>query len=93
MTIGLLHASMSIPEAHSLKEKRMVLRSLKDRIRNEINISVAETGKQDLWQAAEIAFVTVAAEKNVVERRLSDVANWLQSTPRIVLLDYVTQYL
>ena len=71
----------------------MVLRSVKDRIRNEINVSVAEVGKQDLWQASELAFVTVSAEKKVVERRLSDVSSMLHSNPRIVILDFVTQIL
>ncbi|MFH0879773.1 MAG: DUF503 domain-containing protein [Lentisphaerota bacterium] len=91
MIIGLLHASLSIPEAHSLKDKRMVLRSLKDRIRNTMNVSVAEVGKQDLWKSSELAFVTVAAEKSVVEKRLSEVSTALHSNPRITLMDYVTQ--
>jgi len=91
--IGLLHASLSIPEANSLKDKRMVLRSVKDRIRNEINVSVAEVDKQDIWKSAEVAFVTVAAEKDVVEKRLSAVSRMLQSNPRLVLLDYATQLL
>ena len=68
MVIGFLQASLSIPEARSLKDKRMVLRSLKDRARNKMNISVAEIDKQDKWQAAEIAFVTIAAEKKVVDK-------------------------
>ena len=93
MVIGLLQATLSIPESHSLKDKRMVLRSVKDRIRNEINVSVAEVGKQDLWQSSELAFVTVAAEKDVVEKRLADVASHLRSDPRAILLDYSTELL
>ena len=91
MVIGLLHTSLSIPESRSLKDKRGVLRSLKDRLRNEMNISVAEVGKQDLWNAAELAFVTVANEKPVVEKRLSAVAERLRSNPRVVLLDIHTE--
>jgi uncharacterized protein len=93
MIIGLLQASISIPESRSLKDKRMVLRSLKDRALNKINCSVAEVDKQDLWQAAELAFVTVAAQKDVVEKRLSEIAEHLRSDPRYVLLDYQTQLL
>jgi uncharacterized protein YlxP (DUF503 family) len=52
---------------------------------------VAEVGDQDLWQAAELAFVTVAATKDVVERRLAEVRTFLNSTPRWVLLDTETQ--
>ena len=93
MIIGLLQASLSIPHAHSLKDKRQVLRSLKDRAVNKWNVSVAEVDKQDLWQAAVLAFVTVAAEKEVVEKRLAEIAEALHGDPRYVLLDYQTHLL
>lgn len=91
MVIGLLRASLSLPESHSLKDKRSVLRSLKDRIRNEMNVSVAEVGRQDAWQMAEMAFVTVAAEREVVEKRLAEVSKVLHSSPRHVLLEVHTE--
>ena len=59
MVIGLLIAKLSIPEARSLKDKRSVLRSAKDIIRNRINVSVAEVDDQDLWKSATLAFVSV----------------------------------
>jgi len=93
MTIGLLQVRISIPEAHSLKEKRQVLRSLKDRIKNTMNVSVAETGRQDAWQFSELAFVTVAGTSEVVDKRLAAVANTLQANPRLVVLDLSTQHL
>lgn len=91
MVIGLLQATLSIPDARSLKDKRMVLRSLKDRAVSKMNVSVAEVDKQDLWQSAVLAFVTVAAEKDVVEKRLSEISSFLRSDPRYVLIDYETQ--
>jgi len=87
LIIGLLEADISIPESRSLKDKRQVIRSLKDRILNAMNVSVAETGRQDARQFAEMAFVTVSAQKEVVEKRLSAVQQVLQSNPRMVLLD------
>ncbi len=93
MVIGLLQASISIPEARSLKDKRSVLRSLKDRIVARMNVSVAEIGKQDIWKSAEMAFVTVAAHTEPVEKRLAEIRNVLQSNPRFVLIDTVTQML
>lgn len=77
MVIGLLTATISIPESRSLKDKRAVLRSLKDRILNHHNVSVAEVGRQDVWQASDLAFVTVAAEKGIVEKRLSELGEIL----------------
>ena len=93
MRIGLLEASISIPDAHSLKEKRSVLRSLKDRVRNTMNVSVAEVGRQDAWQFSEMAFVTVAAEHEVVQKRLAELSTVLHSNPRYVLLNIRTEIL
>ncbi len=92
MVIGLLQAHISIPESRSLKDKRSVLRSLKDRIHNEMNVSVAEIGDQDLWQSARLAFVTVAATGDVVDQRLAEVGRRLSGNPRIVLLDIETSH-
>jgi uncharacterized protein len=91
--IGLVQARLSIPDARSLKDKRMVLRSLKDRALNKMNVSVAEVDDQDLWQSAVLAFVTVAAEKDVVEKRISEISSFLRSDPRYVLLDVETSLL
>lgn len=93
MVIGLVQARLSLPEARSLKDKRMVLRSLKDRALNKMNVSVAEVDHQDLWQSAVLAFVTVAAEKDVVEKRISEITSHLRSDPRCVLIDVETSLL
>lgn len=85
MIIGLLEISFSIPESRSLKDKRSVIRSIRDRILNEVNVSVAEVGRQDEWRFCEMAFVTIAAQGEVVEKRLSAIQRKLQSNPMIVL--------
>ncbi len=93
MVIGLLQARISIPESRSLKDKRSVLRSLKDRVLNKMNVSVAEVGQQDAWQFSELAFVTVAAEKDVVDQRLAELTEMLHGNPRHVLLEIQTELL
>ncbi len=91
MIIGLITATLSIPEARSLKDKRSVVRGLKDRLRNSMNVSVAEVGAQDKWQRAELAFVTVAADGKTVQARIAKLADRLRANPRWVLLDYNTE--
>ena len=91
MVIGCLQAKLSIPAARSLKDKRMVLRSLKDRLMNKRNISVAEVDFQDVWKSAVLAVVTVASEKEVVEKRLAEVSEFIRSNPEIVLLDIMVE--
>ena len=91
MIIGVVTAKISIPEARSLKDKRSVLRSLKDRIVNKMNVSVADVGGHDVWKFSELAFVTVGAESSIVQSRLSDISSYLRSNPRYVLVDLHTE--
>jgi uncharacterized protein YlxP (DUF503 family) len=93
MIIGILQATWSIPEANSLKDKRQIIKSMKDRIVARMNVSVAETGKQDVWKGCEFTFVTVAAEKKIVEKRMAKLSEYVRSNPRLVLLDFSTRYL
>lgn len=91
MVIGVLQAKISIPASQSLKDKRSVLKGIKDRIRNTMNVSVAEVDNQDVWKTAGLAFATIAATKDVVEKRLAEVSDFLRSDPRYVLVDYMVE--
>jgi uncharacterized protein len=93
MIIGIVSATLAIPESCSLKDKRSVLRSLKDRAINKMNVSVAEVGQQDSWKSAELAFVTVAAETEIVQKRISEISSFLRSDPRYTLVTLHTQIL
>jgi hypothetical protein len=93
MTIGVLEVQISLPESHSLKDKRQIIRSLKDRILHAMNVSVAEVGRQDAWQFADLAFVTVSAQRDVVDKRLAAVRATLETNPRLVVLDMRTELL
>jgi uncharacterized protein YlxP (DUF503 family) len=55
--------SLVIDQSHSLKEKRMVLRRIKDRIRERLGIQVAEVGDQDIWQRAELGAAVVSSDR------------------------------
>ena len=72
MTIALLSVELHLPMSQSLKDKRMVLRRLKDRL-GALNVAVAEVAHQDLWQRAGLGIVTVATCGDVAEQTLSAV--------------------
>ena len=93
MIIGVVTATLAIPDSRSLKDKRSVLRSLKDRAVGKMNVSVAEVGHQDAWKSAELAFVTVAAESVTVQKRISDISDFLHSDPRYHLVTLHTEML
>ena len=90
MVIGIVEIHISIPHARSLKDKRAVVRSLKDRAVGRMNVSVAEVGDQDLWQSARLAFVTVAGTSDVAQQRIAQISTFVRGDPRYVLLDLRT---
>ena len=69
-TIGVLTLDLHIEHSHSLKDKRQVLRSLKDRLRARFNVATAEIDHQDSWQRAVVGIVTVAGDRSRVEEVL-----------------------
>jgi len=72
-TIGVLTLEIVLENSHSLKDKRHVVKSLKDRLRNKFNVAVAEIDYQDLWQRAVVAAVTVSSDRGHAEQVLQSV--------------------
>jgi uncharacterized protein YlxP (DUF503 family) len=62
VTVGVLTLELRLGDSHSLKDKRHVVKGLKDRLRNRFNVAVAEVDYHDLWQRALISVVTVSAD-------------------------------
>ena len=87
MRIGALHVSFHIGHAQSLKEKRMVMRSLKDRLRNTFNVAVAEVGSNDKWQIGELGIVTVSNETRHINSAIEKIKNFIRSNPSISVID------
>jgi len=74
-------------ESSSLKDKRRILKSLKDRIRNEFNVAVAEVDPTDLWQSASLGVVTVSSGVRHANGTLTKVVNLVESDVRIELIN------
>ncbi len=88
MFIGVCTIDFHVPDSGSLKTKRQSLRSLKDRIRNKFNVSVAEVDDNDLWQKARLAVAAVSNDKSHLNQTLDHVVNMVQAVPELNLLDY-----
>ncbi|MBI4465233.1 MAG: DUF503 domain-containing protein [Acidobacteria bacterium] len=67
MPIGLLTLEIYLPYSHSLKEKRLVVRKVKDRLRARFNVAVAELDHQDLWQRALLGVVSISSDQASLE--------------------------
>jgi uncharacterized protein len=88
MPIGLLTLEIHIAEAQSLKDKRQVLRSLKDRLRANFNVAVAELEHQELWQRSKIGVVSISGDGKHLEESLAAVA---AESERLLGRDLVSQ--
>ena len=93
MVIGICEIELSIPESHSLKDKRQVLRSLLDGLRNKFNVSAAEVDKMDAWQLATIGVACVSNEGKFSVQVLNKVMDTIESNPRVVVIDYAIETL
>jgi uncharacterized protein YlxP (DUF503 family) len=71
--IGALTLEIQIEDSHSLKDKRNVVRSLKDRLRSKFNVSVAEIDGHGTWNRAVVAAVTVSKDREYAEQLLQAV--------------------
>jgi uncharacterized protein YlxP (DUF503 family) len=77
MIVGVLKLSLLLPENHSLKGKRGVLKSIQARVSNHFNVSVTECGDQDLWQSAVLGFGVVGSNRPIVEAMLRKVVEYV----------------
>jgi hypothetical protein len=87
MIVGTLKIRLVLRESHSLKDKRRVLRSLKDTLSNKFNVAVAETDEQDVWQSAEIGLATVGTDTPFVQSVLTNVVNYVRFFGGVELVD------
>ncbi len=88
MTVGTCRVELQIPGNASLKGKRQVLRSIKDRVRSRFNVSIAEVDRLDEWQRATVGIACVSNDARFADEVLSKVVNLIESSADALILDY-----
>lgn len=92
MVIGLIVWELHLPGCTSLKEKRSVITSLKQRLHNEFNLSVAETAGHDVLQSAELAACVASADQPHANSVLDSADRLVDAEPRARIVDSYTTY-
>jgi uncharacterized protein YlxP (DUF503 family) len=77
MVVGVLKVNLILPENHSLKGKRGVVKRIQARVAHQFNVSVTECGDQDLWQSAVLGFGAVGSSSQIVEATLQKVVEFV----------------
>ncbi len=85
--VGVCSLDIHIQNCHSLKEKRRVISSLKEKLKNRFNIAMCEFGDQDLWQRSQIALVTCSNEMNKIERIINSSIEHISHIPLVTVLN------
>lgn len=92
MHLAITTWDLHLPGCHSLKEKRSVLKPLTSGLRRTLNVSVAETGHQDLWQRAEVVCAAVGSDRGVVEEILRAADRLVEEADGVRIMDTATVF-
>jgi uncharacterized protein len=83
VTVGIARLTLFLGDSQSLKDKRMVLRRVKDRLRQKFNVAVAEVEDNDLWQRAVLGLAVVGNERRFVEASLDEVIRFVRAQAEV----------
>jgi len=92
MVVGVLQIDVHLPNARSLKDKRSVIKSVRDQMRGRFNVAVAELEANEKWQRATLGIAAVGAERSYVQGLLAEATEWLRATPLIHLSRVEEEY-
>lgn len=88
MIVGVLTVEMTVPDARSLKDKRRVVKSMTERLRNRFNVSVAEVGFQNQPKRCTLGVVMVSQESRAIHSQMDRIVDVMRRTGGLSLLDY-----
>jgi uncharacterized protein YlxP (DUF503 family) len=79
MIIAAVRLGLSMPYAHSLKEKRSAMRKIRDRAKAEFDVRVSDVGDQDVWQTGVVGFAIVGIDRTFLEGRMNEVVRFVEN--------------
>ena len=88
MFVGVGQVELYIPDSGSLKSKRFVLKSIKTKIRNVFNVSIAEIENNDKWQRSSLGLAVVSNDRKIVDSTLSQAFNFIENDFRVEVIDH-----
>jgi len=93
MVIGILQIELFMGQVQSLKEKRMILKSLKTRLHNSFNIAVSELARHEKWQRSLIGIASINNEKKILDILFTKIVEVVDKEKDVEISDYSTEFL
>ncbi len=92
MIVGVSQITLHLPECHSLKDKRQVIKSVLARVRHQFEVAIAEVEDQDLWQIAKIGVSCVSNSSQHADEVLGHVRRYIEETrPDVIITNAETE--
>ena len=91
MHIGILQIEIKLSDGNSLKDKRRVLKRLKDRIGNNFNASVVEIGHTDKWRRSMLGIAVISNNRKKLSAYLDNIMSFISTDRKVTVLDYLTE--
>lgn len=92
MVVGILRLELELPGCFCLKDKRRVLNRIRDRVHARFRAAIAETDRQDVWNAAEVGVSVVSNDQRHANEMLSHIVAYVESNPEIHVLDTTMEF-
>lgn len=93
MIVAVLTVDLYLPGAVSLKDKRMVIRKIKDRLSSKFNVSIAEVDYQDKWQRAQLGIAQVGSDYTMLDKSMNTIFRLIDSQDMAEIVDHQIEYL
>lgn len=87
MVVGVCLIELYIPQSRSLKEKRMVVKGLKDSIRSRFNVVVAEVDFHDLWQKSKLGIASIGVKQALIDKCFSSILDFIEERGVAEIID------
>ena len=91
MLVGVCQIELFVPESNSLKSKRVVLNSVKTRIRNKFNVSVAEVDNNDKWQRISLGISMITNERKFLDKTFGEIFKLIELDGRAEILNHILE--
>lgn len=91
MLVGVCELELFIHSSNSLKEKRFVIKSIKDQVKRKFNVSIAETDHLDKWQLAKLGIATVSNEQRIIQQTFDGIIKLIEFKGEAEILSHSTQ--
>ncbi len=90
MIVGVIRVELYLPSVRSLKEKRKEIKSIKERLRNNFNISVAEIGNNDLWQRGSLGVALTGRDTSFIQESIDRIVDFIERNWSHLILEIST---